>query len=99
MGWRNDSEHFARATVALETQHDGRILVCGYCAARIRKRFPGEVLSARKLPGQPGPPRDGTVYRPAAFPLPAPVPRAAIAGRPPNPTVEISGRGRQGRLQ
>jgi len=66
MGWRNGSGHFARATVALETQRDGRILVCGNCTARIRKMFPGEVLSARKLPARPGPPRIGTVYRPAA---------------------------------
>jgi len=61
MGWRNGSGHFTRATVALETQRDGRLLVCGNCAARIRKRFPGEVLTARKLPGQPGPPRNGTL--------------------------------------
>jgi hypothetical protein len=49
MGWRNGSGHFARAAVALQTQRDGRILACGNCTARIRKKFPAEVLSARKL--------------------------------------------------
>jgi hypothetical protein len=97
MGWRNGSGHFARATVALETQHDGRYLVCGNCAARIRKSFGGEVLSARKLPDRPGPPRTGTVYRPVAFPRPDPVPWAAISDRKPNPTMEISGGGARGR--
>jgi hypothetical protein len=94
MRWRNSSGHFARATVALEMQRDGRILVCGTCAARIRKRFPGEVLSAWKLPARPGPPRHGAVDRPAALRPPDPVPRAAIADRTPTATREISGRGR-----
>jgi hypothetical protein len=96
MGWRNGIGRFARATVALETQRDGRLLVCGNCTAWMRKRFPGEVLSARKLPGRPGPPRDGAVYRPVVFPPPAPVPRTAIADRQPNPTMEISGRAARG---
>lgn len=96
MGWRNGSGRFARATVALEMQWDGRIVVCGNCLARIRKRFPGEVVSVRKLPGQAGPPRNGTVYRAVA--QPGQVPRAAISGRQLNETVEISGRGREGQL-
>jgi hypothetical protein len=54
LGWRNGSGHFARATVALETERDGRFLVCGNCLARIRRRFSHEILSTRKLPNQPG---------------------------------------------
>jgi hypothetical protein len=98
MGWRNGSGRFARATVALEMQWDGRFLVCGNCLARIRKRFPGEVVSVRRLPGQAGPPRNGTVNRTVAFPQPGQVPRAGIADRKPNVTVEIGGRGREGQL-
>jgi hypothetical protein len=98
MGWRNHEGLFARATVALETLRDGRILVCGNCTARIRKRFPGEMLSAQKLPGQPRSPGNGAVYRAVPYRLPDPVSRAAIPDRQPNPTMEISGRGREGQL-
>jgi hypothetical protein len=73
MGWRNDESRFARATVALEMLRDGRILVCGRCATRIRNNFRGEVLAMRKLPGQPASPRNGAVYR-AAGPGKRPVP-------------------------
>jgi hypothetical protein len=98
MGWRNHQGLFARATTVLEMLRDGRIVVCGSCAARIRKRFPGEVVRARKLPGQPGPPRNGTVYRAVPYPQPDPVLRAAIPNGQPNQTIEISGRGRGGQL-
>jgi hypothetical protein len=98
MGWRNHEGLFARATVALEMLRDGRILVCGSCAARIRKRFPGEVLQDRKLPAQPGLLRGGTVYRVRPQPVPDPVRRAGDPARRSNQTIEISGRGREGRL-
>ena len=98
MGWRNHEGLFARAIVALEMLRDGRIVVCGNCAARIRKRFPGEVVKARKLPGQPGPPRNGTVYRAVLYPQPDPVPRAAIPRGQSNQTIEMSGRGRERQL-